>query len=368
MTTGHNIDGRLAAWPEVREAREWTTLVVGNGLSVNVWPGFSYTSLHEQAMAERDSGGLSHEDAKLFATLGNTTNFERVLADLAAAIRVARACGKDSTTFAERYRSVQRALAIAVRSAHVERAAVPAHTLREIRSALLEYGHVFTTSYDLLVYWAMGFGETFAGFCDCFWSNGRNEFDISNATMWKGLTPVFFMHGALHLIVHGDGRTRKLTRGDAMILEQVGHPVPGDPRARPLLVTEGSSQDKLVAIEANDYLRFALETLRRRTDPLVVFGHSLSEQDRHLIDAVNLHPQRPVAVSIVPDAPARVRARQGEIRAVLESHELYFFDSTTHPLGGRHLQAGRGRTESSPRPTVSWLDRRRSQALASSNG
>jgi hypothetical protein len=345
MISGHTIDGTLASWAEIRDLRDWDTLLIGNGLSMNVWPGFSYTSLHEQALIERDSGRLSEDDANLFEVIGQTTNFERVLAELGAAIRVAKAFGKDATAFDEHYQRIQNALAVAVRSAHVEARAVPARTLSEIRSTLLAHGHVFTTSYDLLTYWSMGYGNTFAGFCDYFWSNGRNEFDISKASAREGLTPVLFLHGALHLVVQDDGRTRKLRRGEAMLLEQVARPPRDDPHARPLLVTEGSSQDKLAVIEANEYLRFALEALRRRSDPLVVFGHSLSEQDRHLVDAVNLHPERPVAVSIFPESRARVRARQGEIRAVLDTHELYFYDSTTHPLGGRQLQARRAPAE-----------------------
>jgi hypothetical protein len=90
----------------------------------------------------------------------------------------------------------------------------------------------------------MGYGETFQGFCDCFWSNGRNEFDIKQSTIFLGSTPVFFMHGALHLVVEGDGTTRKLTRNAKTLLEQFGQPIEGDPDARPLLVSEGVSQDR----------------------------------------------------------------------------------------------------------------------------
>lgn len=339
MSPGHAIDGSLASWNDVRGGQRWGTLLLGNGLSINVWSGFSYSSLHERAVAERRSGGLSEDDARLFDVLSGTTNFERVLAELRAAIQVARACGNDSGGYEDRYRSIQRALAVAVRSAHIPRGAIPPRTLTEIRAELRGYDQVFTTSYDLLAYWAMGHGQSFAGFCDCLWSNGRNEFDLSRTAISGATTPVFFLHGALHLVVGGNGRTRKLTDRAGRLLEQVGHSIPGDPTARPLLVTEGSSQDKLLAIEANDYLRFTLETLRRSDRPVVVFGHSLSGQDQHLVDALNLHPQRPVAVSILPDRPERVRARQAEIRAVLATRELYFFDSTTHPLGAEHLRA-----------------------------
>lgn len=275
MTAGHPIDGTLRPWAEVRQAAPWRALLLGNGLSVNVWPGFAYESLYKSARSGAGPGALADDDVRLFRAL-DTTNFERVLADVKAAIRVSRASGQDPRPFEQRYRRIQGELGKTIRAAHAERSLLPNRTLRQIRGSLLGFRWVFTTSYDLLVYWAMGHGETFDGFCDCFWSNGRNEFDAQNAAIWDGVTPVLFLHGALHLIVGGNGMTRKLTRDDRMLLAQFGHPIPGDPDARPLLVTEGSSQDKRRVIGANEYLRFALDRLSAQPHPLVIFGHSLS--------------------------------------------------------------------------------------------
>ncbi|MEN3281511.1 MAG: hypothetical protein V7607_2651 [Solirubrobacteraceae bacterium] len=339
LDQGQQIDGTLASWADIESVCRWQTLLLGNGLSINLWPEFRYGSLYDKAKA--GSGSFAKTDERLFAALDDTTNFELVLAHLKAAIRIARACGENVREFERRYRSIQASLGSAVRAAHVSRANVPDSTLAEIRAALLSFELVFTTSYDLITYWAMGHRESFEGFCDYFWSNGRNEFDRGNATIWNDVTPVFFLHGALHLIVDGSGTTRKRTRNVHMLLEQFGRQIPGDPDARPLLVTEGSFQDKLVAIEDNEYLRFGLQTLRANGQPLVVFGHSLSAQDRHLIDAINEFPDRPVAVSIVPDRRSRVRSEQAHARAVLETARLYFYDSTTHRLGAKRLRAPR---------------------------
>jgi hypothetical protein len=338
MGEGHEIDGSLERWDELDAERVWDTLLLGNGLSRNIWPDFDYRSLYDKAVGGTKHGGLSELDVRLFEELG-TTNFERVLAELSAAILVARVCGVGPAPFEARYRSVQEALGAAVRSAHLEHLEVSRDSLLTIRTALKGFKRVFTTSYDLILYWAMAL-DGFRGFCDCFWANDRNEFDPSKMDIKEKWTPIFFLHGALHLIVQGNGVTRKLTRDDKALIQRFGAPIPGDPDARPLLISEGSARDKLLAIEANDYLACALETLQERDDSLVVFGHSLGEQDRHLIDAINRHPRRPVAVSIVPDTPATVRARKAEIRQCLHAVEwLYFFDSTTHPLGSDDLRA-----------------------------
>lgn len=341
MTSGHHIDGALASWDEVVDEREWEVLLLGNGLSINVWPEFAYGSLFDRAAAGGPHGGLAPADKELFAALGGTTNFERVLADLRASIRAAGALGVDATPFEARYDSIRTALGAAVRASHVEQIEIPESTFRTINESLRAFEWVFTTSYDLIGYWAMGV-DRFAGFCDCFWANGRNEFDAGWAEIDEGVTPVFFAHGALHLVVEADGTTRKLRRDNRSLLEQFAQQVPGEPEARPLLITEGSSQDKLAAIEQNDYLSYVLQHLRECHEPLVVFGHSLSEQDAHLADAINVHPTRAVAVSMLPGERVEVRERQAEIRARLRSEELYFFDASTHPLGDPGLRTFAG--------------------------
>ena len=308
-------------------------LLCGNGLSINVWPAFAYGSLFDHAR----SGGLTGEDLALFA---GTENFERVLSDLNTAIRVNEALSLSADRVYERYRSIQRALGHAIREVHLNRSHVPEATLERIRAELLNYEWIFNTSYDLLVYWAMGCGGSFAPFVDHFRWGGRLEFDPDRADVFVEQVPVYFLHGALHLVVGGSGITWKLRR-EAMqtLLDQFGEPIAGDPQARPLLVTEGTARDKLRAIEGNAYLAHALRTLRGVDLPMVVFGSSLSEQDDHLVDALNEHPARPIAMSLLPAPRRELAARQAEIYARLQADELRFFDASSHPLGDPSLRA-----------------------------
>lgn len=328
------IDGSLASWEEISRAMEWQGLLLGNGLSVNVWPNFVYDALFDYA------GGLTAEDRALF---GETPNFERVLADLNIAIRICEVIGIDTSPLYTRYRSIQLALGHAIREVHLRRSQVPDATLETIRSVLEQFEWVFTTSYDLLLYWAMGYGGHYEPFMDCFRWGGRCEFDIHRADVFVGQIPVYFLHGALHLVVGGSGTTWKLRNTQIRtLLDQFGQPIMGDPQARALLVTEGSSHDKLRAIEGNDYLAHALERLRECELPMVVFGSSLSEQDRHLADALNEHPERPIAVSMFPGPKRDLAMRQADIYGRLEAETLVFFDATTHPLGQPQMAAPNG--------------------------
>lgn len=325
------LDGSLEAWPDLASRFAGAALLCGNGLSVNVCSAFAYGSLFDYA---RDDG-LTTEDLSLFA---GTENFERVLSDLNTAIRVTETLGQEADRIYERYRSIQRGLGQAVRAVHLARSRVGDETLKRIRKELLCYEWLFSTSYDLLLYWAMGCGGSFAPFIDHF-RGPRLEFDPDRADVYVDRVPIYFLHGALHLVVGGSGVTWKLRSGAMQtVLDQFGEPIDGDPHARPLLVTEGTARDKLRAIEANAYLTHALHTLRAVELPLVVFGSSLGVQDDHLLDALNEHRQRPIAVSLCPARRRELASRQADIYARLETEELHFFDATTHPLGDSTLR------------------------------
>jgi hypothetical protein len=327
-------DGTLQHWDDIAGGYRRGAVLLGNGLSINVSKVFDYPSLWEKGC---EVGALTVEDRQLFAA---AAPFERVLADVGTAARVADACGQTAAAaaFRERYESIRRALGVTIREAHVAWRDFGEETRSAIRTALCGYGCVFTTNYDLLTYWAMGSGATgFEGFFDGFWAD-----DYAFDTDWNGYargTAVHFLHGALHLVEHG--RTaRKLVRvQEGALLEQFGLE---ERRARPLLVTEGRSREKLEVIEHNDYLRFGLSRLREHPGALVVFGHSLSAEDAHLLEAINAHPERRVAVSVHGAGDERaVRKRKGEIRAALSTTGLDFFDAQTHPLGAGRLRSDR---------------------------
>lgn len=312
-----------------------SVLLLGNGLSINVWQRFDYGSLFEHACL----GGLGARDQALFA---DTPNFETVLADLNTAIRVNEALGIDPQPIYERYRSIQHALGRAIREVHVLRGEVSVRKLEAIRDVLARYEWIFTTSYDLILYWAMGCRGVWSPFVDGFYAKrgDRLIFDTKSDVVREGKIPVYFLHGALHLVVGSSGVTWKLRGRDDLqrILHQFGEPIAGDPQARPLLVTEGSAHDKLRAIEGNAYLARALAHLRETELPVVVFGSRLGESDDHLIAALNEHPKRTVAVSMIPGPKRLLAGRQSDIYGRLDTETLLFFDATTHPLGDPRLR------------------------------
>lgn len=333
----NSVDGTLRDWREIAD-RGWDTLLLGNGLSINVSPSFAYESLYSEADRRTGGGWLTDSDRAVFEWL-DTKNPEVVLGKLRDAIALAECLGQRKEPYRRCFRSIQGALGTAIRFVHPKRWEVPTRTLEAIKAELRSHRATFTTSYDLLVYWAIGYDDDYSAFCDCFWANGRHEFDPDDCKVWPGRRPIYFMHGALHLVVQGSGITRKLTRtGHDALLDQFGKPITGDPEARPLLVAEGTAVDKLRAIKGNGYLTHAYEAFGSRSGPLLIFGHALGDQDRHLFEAINVHPERPVAVSMVRASDEKLREHQAAIWGRLAAREVYFYDAATHPLGAAGLQ------------------------------
>lgn len=340
---GQPYTGELAPWNEVGGQHEFPGLVLGNGVSRNIWEGFVYRSLYERATRVNV---LTTEDVELFERLG-ADNFEVVLQKLSNAMEVDVAMGKAAADQQARYWSIQAALAKAVHSVHVPPALVPAETLEVINDVVLEHKHVFTTSYDLLLYWGMGCKDDFKPFLDFFWVDG-DAFDegTHSFTDMDTRTRVYFLHGALHLLKTSDGRARKRCVGmgpGPTLLDSFGAPYGHDDQTRPLIVTESDAPSKERSIADDDYLSYCWRSLRSCTSPLVVLGHSLSEQDQHLIDAINAH-DRPVAVGLRPkNSRAEVKRQQLQIASRLAPiTDLSFFNAFNHPLTDSDLKVTRG--------------------------
>jgi len=324
------VDDQLPSWAEVKgQFRDGSGILIGNGASQAVWEKFAYQSLYDQAQSGVDHP-LSSEDKKIFKSL-QTKNFELVLGALSTTSTITKILHKDETFIRERYKNIQRALVEAVHSVHVRWDKVPQETLLQIRSAILDFESVFSTNYDLLLYWAVMAGNASGEFKDYLWGENQ-EFDLTDTQISGSVTRVLYLHGGLHLYRLPSGATIKRTAEPAKsLLDSFG--VPFRDNATPLFITEGTSEDKLASIRRSDYLSFAYSCFSRREGPMVVFGHSLSDTDSHLVRAMKQWGSFNVAISLRQDDSMKIVQRKATLRNLLPNIKLLFFDAATHPLG-----------------------------------
>jgi hypothetical protein len=141
-----------------------------------------------------------------------------------------------------------------------------------------------------------------------------------------------YLHGALHLCRTADDATAKRRSEAENLLDSIARPDAGIP----LFVSEGRSTDKERAIRRSDYLSFGNQVFSEDSKPLVIFGHSLSREDKHLLASIN-QPNRRVAISMLPGRTTSMARHQAELIELLPHARLSFFDATTHPLGDSEL-------------------------------
>jgi hypothetical protein len=329
-----HFDSSLEPWDAVATTSDSRpTLLLGNGFSTNLWDQFRYKNLFEQA-------DLDAAVKALFDEL-DTSNFETVLECIHHARLTAGAIGQDTAEIETLYGTVRDALYATVRALHVAWSQFPDPACRAIVTALHQHRAVYTTSYDLSLYWSTMRVKPLKT-VDFMWNDG-NTFSPGNCSKSRGI-PIYYLHGGLHLWVEEDGTSGKWSNSKRGGLLGRGAPNPtgkqlpdegtGDAR-QPLFVSEGDSRSKVRTIHRSEYLTFCLDSLKEDDSDTVVFGHSLSSQDQHIVEALNAGPDRRLAISIYPHqsstaiAAEKVRIRQ-QIR---DGIEVVYFDSETHPLG-----------------------------------
>ena len=326
----------IVSWDDLQHLG-WSGLLVGNGSSIAVWEDFRYDSIYEMASSEDIEHPLIEQDIELFNSFG-TRNFERVLSALLTARAVNQSLGIEDEQIAPRYDSIRTALFEAVRSVHIPWHLLPDENKLLIQEALLNYDFVYSTNYDLILYWSILAQSGGEGFKDYFW-NEDEGFDIGNTEVWQKVTKVLYLHGGIHLYRNAFGQTfKRRARNSGNLLDSVGDLYRDD--SIPLFVSEGSSSQKLASILGSDYLSFAYSRLSLHEGPLVIFGHALDEEsDSHIIDIIDNWRERDIAISINSNSDGRERIRRlANAHDAFPSANLHFFESNTHPLGVADLR------------------------------
>jgi Domain of unknown function (DUF4917) len=267
-------------------------LLLGNGFSIALKPDiFSYGSLYDNA----DFGDTPHI-AEVFAAL-DTVDFEIVIRHLQDAAEILNIYNPSEAELSRQLLAdadrVKTALVNAVAKRHPDRPYdVTDEQYAYCRRFLSGYSHIFTLNYDVLLYWALMHTEL-----DHLNLQPDDGFRHPEAdpdqpyVSWQqaNSATVSYLHGALHLF---DNRTEIIkytwSKTDIPIVDQIR--VALDEDKFPLFVSEGTSASKIDRILHNAYLHKSLRSFEScvepRTAALVVYGHSLAENDDHILHCV----------------------------------------------------------------------------------
>lgn len=276
-------------------------LLIGNGFSISYDKNiFSYDALN--TFIEDTQNDL----VKKIFKLTNTRNFEYIMEQLSITAKIIEEFNGDRVLIekiATMNLSLKEALIDAVEELH------PAHVfaIKEEESKMcanfiMDYlntmGKVFTTNYDLLLYWVLMRHMKDRDF-DCSDGFGRDKLEEDGSISHIEKKPelywgknkdgqnIYYIHGALLLFNNGAWITKETydEKNKKSILERITKRI--DRRSYPIFVAGGNSEEKLFQIRHNQYLSFCYDKLSTIEGSLVTFGFNFGENDQHIIDAIN---------------------------------------------------------------------------------
>jgi hypothetical protein len=164
-------------------------------------------------------------------------------------------------------------------------------------------GNVYTVNYDLLLYWTLlqESGPPISS-NDGFHSDPDDS--DTEWVVWDGFAGhaqrIFHLHGGLHLYDAGS-QLKKITwtRTGIPLVDQIRSALASN--EFPLIVTEGSSSDKIARIEHSPYLHRGLKSLNSCGGSLCIYGHSLAENDEHVLARIEASKVEEIFISLHGD-------------------------------------------------------------------
>jgi hypothetical protein len=270
---------------EAEDRQDDISILLGNGFSIAADQAFNYRRLLDRAQFSTRRSQQSRI-RNLFDKL-DTADFELVVQRLDAAVDILGLYdpGSSASPKMERDRRVVRdSLAETLAEIHPKRISdIGDGRLDTCHDFLADFDRVFTLNYDLLLYWAINRKQR-AHFRDGF----RRPEDRLVYTE-PGDQTVSWLHGAIHLheeLIPGDWPVAvKQEWSDEMpLVDQVCEDIKAG--QAPLIVMEGTWQQKQIKINSSLYLSECLALLRRLRGTLFTYGWSMSSNDIHICSAI----------------------------------------------------------------------------------
>lgn len=327
-----NFDEMLT---NLRKKRRTVHLLLGNGFSMAYDPKiFSYNALADFVIKINDPTLV-----KLFEIL-KTKNFELIMEQLTTFSKLLVALKVDKSIQYEvsaAHEKLKHSLLDAIKSLHPEHVfKIPEERMAACGRFLHQFidtgGQIFSTNYDLLLYWVL-MRQVFDNAVDGFGKELLNPIEVQNRTEaaeWSDLKwgpnrkrqNIHFVHGTLPIFDIGIDVIKETYSDAGYLLKNVGLRL--DAGEYPVFVTAGNGDEKLALIRHNQYLSNCYDMLSGIDGSIVSFGFGFGQYDEHIINALNkaTHPGN--------NAPPKLRSiyigvYSDKDRKYIESIEEKFF-------------------------------------------
>ncbi len=272
-------------------------LLFGNGFSMAYDPKiFSYNAL--STFIEN----IEDEFLQKLFQVANTKNFEMIMQQLDNFVEIATIFGIDES-FIEKIiqanTTLKSSLIEAVKELHPEHVFRVAEERSRSCHAFLDNflskgGKIFSTNYDLLMYWVLMRNESKIAI-DGFGRDVLNPDEVKRGDpaelsdlIWgkyKDTQNIFYLHGTLPIFDTGIEIVKEEYDNSSYLLQKISDRM--EAKSYPIFVTAGNAKEKLNQISHNKYLAYCYDSFSNIEGSLIVFGFNFGEYDSHIIDAIN---------------------------------------------------------------------------------
>ncbi|WP_413575554.1 DUF4917 family protein [Bdellovibrio sp. HCB290] len=325
------MSGELATFEDALRSipkNEGKHILLGNGFSQACRSDiFSYGSLLEKA----DFSKLSKRARDSFNTL-ETTDFEVVIRTLRDSAKLVEIYANDQkklvSTLNGDAKKLKNLLVDTISKHHpANPSKLSDSEFRHGREFLRNFKNIYTLNYDLLLYWTLMHelegDKPFQkiDFDDGFrHPDGEDEsvtyvsWEVENSNKQN----VYYLHGALHLF-ESDTELQKFTwtRTGVKLIDQINESLERD--SYPLIVAEGTSDQKMGRIMKSGYLQRGLKSLASIGGSLFVYGMSMSPNDEHILKRIEKSKISNLWVGVYGDPKAKSNKEMIARASALES-------------------------------------------------
>ena len=316
------------AFQKAKSCKGNTHIILGNGFSMAYDPDiFGYGSLYEKVQDK-----MSDQLKSLF---GDSKDFEKVIRELTAGVNTLEKYNGDAELIKkikEDILKLKNFLVEALTSSHPsDPSVVGEDKLLSCARFLAKFQTVYTLNYDLLIYWAIihGLKNKIGKYTDGFHADENDDEIIWDITQ-NNKPSINYLHGALHLFDRSQGLT-KITWNRTLtpLREQIEDCLKKD--EFPLIVAEGTSQEKHHKIRHFAYLERGIKSLSGIGGCLFIYGHSLDANDNHILGAIK--KVKYLFISIFRKDEKTIKLAYALADRLKISHEnLYFYDAESTPI------------------------------------
>lgn len=271
-------------------------LLLGNGFSM----AYDHKIFSYNALSTFIENSNDEFLKKLFEVI-KTKNFELIMDYLDNFCEIAQVFSEDKTLvdkIQQANETLKNSLIEAVKSLHPEHVFSISEDKSKkcykfLENYLGENGNIFSTNYDLLLYWVLlrneskfhidGFGRELEN-PNFKKDHEEPEFGDLIWGVHKDKQNVHYNHGALQLFDTGIEIIKEVYDSNNL-LDNISKRM--NRKEYPIFVTAGNADEKLNHIMHNKYLSTCYDNLSNITGSLVTFGFSFSDNDTHIITAIN---------------------------------------------------------------------------------